>query len=51
MKKCKCKKDAVIIENKKYYCANCYINKFIGVRKKLRLESNNIYSKTSNKFR
>ena len=26
MKKCKeCNKDAVIIEDKKYYCANCYI--------------------------
>ena len=22
---CKCKKDAVIVENKIYYCADCYI--------------------------
>jgi len=36
--KCECKKDAVIVENKKYYCADCYINKFVRVRKGLRLK-------------
>jgi hypothetical protein len=34
--KCECKKDAVIVEDKKYYCADCYINKFVRVRKGLR---------------
>jgi len=38
-KKCEeCEKDAVIIENKKYYCADCYIDKFIGVYKRLRFK-------------
>ena len=36
MIKCECKKDAVVVENKKYYCADCYINKFVRVRKRLR---------------
>jgi len=25
IKCCKCDKDAVILENKKYYCADCYL--------------------------
>ena len=33
--KCKCKKDAVIIEDKIYYCGPCYVNKFVRVRKGL----------------
>jgi len=37
--KCECKKDAVIIENKKYYCGPCYVNKFIRVHERLRLKS------------
>ena len=36
--KCECKKDAVVIENKIYYCAPCYIDKFIRVFKRLRPE-------------
>ena len=40
-KKCEykeCEKNAVIIEDKKYYCAECYIDKFIGVYKRLRFK-------------
>ena len=33
--KCACKKDAVIIENKIYYCGPCYVNRFVRVRKGL----------------
>ena len=47
MIKCECKKDAVIIENKKYYCADCYINKFVGVRKRLRPKPMDNIFKTS----
>ena len=39
--KCECKKDAVIIENKKYYCGPCYVNKFVRVRSK-RLQSKSL---------
>ena len=39
--KCGCKKDAVIIENKIYYCAPCYINKLIRVHKRYRYKPNN----------
>jgi len=34
--KCKCKKDAVIVENKIYYCGPCYVNEFVGMHKRLR---------------
>lgn len=46
MIKCECKKDAVIVEDKKYYCADCYINKFIGVYKRLRHKPMDNSSKT-----
>ena len=36
--KCECKKDAVIIENKKYYCGPCYVNRFVRVRKGLQFK-------------
>ena len=39
--KCKCRKDAVIIENKIYYCAAYYISKFIRVHKRYRYKPNN----------
>ncbi len=41
-----CKKDAVIIENKKYYCGPCYVNKFVRVRKGLRSKPLDNRSKT-----
>jgi|TARA_X000001388_G_scaffold75542_1_gene70590 hypothetical protein len=44
-----CKKDAVIIENKKYYCADCYIDKFIGMYKRLRFKSVDDRSKSIDK--
>ena len=43
-----CKKDAVIIENKEYYCGPCYINKFIGVYKRLQFKPvDNRYESTN----
>ena len=42
-----CKKDAVIIEDKKYYCADCYIDKFIGMYKRLRFKPLDDSIKTS----
>ena len=30
-----CNKNAVIIENKIYYCGPCYVNRFVRVRKGL----------------
>ena len=39
--KCECKKNAIIIENKVYYCATCYINKFIRVHQRHRYKPNN----------
>tara|TARA_E500000305_G_scaffold101624_1_gene95327 strand:- start:548 stop:778 length:231 start_codon:yes stop_codon:yes gene_type:complete len=49
-KKCEeCEKDAVIIENKKYYCADCYIDKFIGMYKRLRFKSVDDRSKSIDK--
>ncbi len=47
MIKCECKKDAVIVEYKKYYCADCYINKFVRVRKRLRPKPMDNSSKTN----
>ena len=39
-KKCEeCEKDAVIIENKKYYCPDCYIDRFVRVHERLRFKS------------
>ena len=32
----KCKKDAVVYENKIYYCGPCYVNEFVGMHKRLR---------------
>ena len=49
MIKCECKKDAVIVEDKKYYCADCYIDKFIGMYKRLRFKSVDDRSKSIDK--
>tara|TARA_R110002020_G_scaffold33389_1_gene101705 strand:- start:203 stop:364 length:162 start_codon:yes stop_codon:yes gene_type:complete len=39
-KKCEeCEKNAVIIENKKYYCPDCYIDRFVRVHERLRFKS------------
>jgi CDGSH-type Zn-finger protein len=38
----KCNKDAVIIENKIYFCGSCAVEQFIdGVHKRLRFKPNN----------
>jgi hypothetical protein len=38
----KCNKDAVIIENKIYFCGSCAVEQFIdGVHKRLRSKPNN----------
>ena len=34
----KCEKDAVIIENKIYYCGPCAVNKFVRLHKRLRFK-------------
>ena len=47
--KCECKKDAVIIENKKYYCGPCYVNRFVRVRKGLRSKPLDNRNETSDK--
>ena len=47
--KCECKKDAVIIEDKKYYCGPCYVNKFVRVHKGLRSKPLDNRNETSNK--
>ena len=44
-----CKKDAVIIEDKKYYCADCYIDKFIGMYERLRFKPVHDSIKPTNK--
>ena len=36
-----CNENAVIIENKIYYCGPCYVNEFIRVHKRLRLQPSN----------
>ena len=44
IKKIKCTKcinNAVIIEDKIYYCGPCAVNKFIRLHKRLRPKSNN----------
>jgi hypothetical protein len=33
-----CNKNAVIIENKIYYCATCYVNKFVKLHKRLSIK-------------
>jgi len=45
----KCKKNAVIIENKIYYCGPCGVNKFIGMHKGLRYKSIHNHSKNIGK--
>ena len=36
-----CNENAVIIENKIYYCGPCYVNQFIRVHERLRLQPSN----------
>lgn len=46
----KCEKNAVIIENKIYYCGPCAVTQFvIGLPKRLRSKPNDNFSKGSNK--
>ena len=46
----KCEKDAVIIENKIYYCGSCAVTQFInGLHKRLRSKPNDNFSKNINK--
>jgi len=44
-----CKKNAVIIKNKNYYCADCYINKFISMYKRLSVKPLDNSNKSINK--
>lgn len=37
----KCKKDAVVYENKIYYCGPCAVTKFIRMHKRLRPKPSN----------